>query len=153
GMITVGKDAAPVWLLKSEFAETNADLSPDGHWMAYQSNESGRGEVYVRPFPNVDQGQYQISSGGGGSPLWSRDGRDLFYISRPPARLMAVPIRTGPTLDRDNPKALFDWAYANEGAGGRTYDVSPDGRRFLTTKLSAVNGAAASQIIVVQNWL
>jgi serine/threonine-protein kinase len=165
GMVSVGNDAQvvpvggstgdPVWLLQGQYAETNAELSPDGRWMAYQSNESGNAEIYVRPFPNVTEGHQQVSGAGGAQPLWSRNGRELFYLQPgPPVRLMAVPVRTGTAFDRDNPQALFDWPYL-VGNSGRTYDVSVDGRRFLALKalVAATEGdAPRPRIIVVQNW-
>ncbi len=79
-------------LLATEFSERNGEISPDGRWLAYQSNASGQNEIYVRPFPNVEGGQWLISNGGGTRPLWSPDGRELFYVA-PGARLMAVPVQ------------------------------------------------------------
>ena len=84
-------------LLATEFAERNAEISPDGRWLAYQSNASGQNEIYVRPFPNVEDGQWLISSGGGTRPLWAPDGRELFYLA-PGPRLMAVGIQTEPSF-------------------------------------------------------
>jgi len=157
GMISVGGDANPVWILESRFAEMNAELSPDGRWMAYQSNESGNHEIYVRPFPKVNEGFQQVSGAGGIQPVWSRNGRELIYLQPgPPFRLMAVPVRTGPTFDSGNPQVLFDWPYLAPGPGGRTYDVSPDGRRFLALKaFAAVAGGDVPppRIIVVENWI
>jgi hypothetical protein len=103
----------------------------------------------------VDQGLYQISSGGGTTPLWSRNGQELFFLSSAPIRLMTVSVRTGPAFNRGNPQALFDWPYPlTAGLPGRTYDVFPDGR-FLTLKPSAVAAGQTQQsrIIVVQNWV
>jgi len=158
GMISVGGDANPVWLLENRYTEMNAELSPDGHWMAYQSNESGNHEIYVRPFPNVNDGFQQVSGAGGIQPVWSRNGRELFYLQPgTPFRLMAVPVRTGgPAFDSGNPQVLFDWPYLAPGPGGRTYDVSPDGRRFLALKaFAAVAGGDVPppRIILVENWL
>jgi serine/threonine-protein kinase len=138
-------------LLKTTFGEQSAELSPDGRWLAYNSNESGRHEVYVRPFPDVDKGRWQVSTGGGSQPTWARNGRELFF--RNGAALMAVPVQTNPSFAAGNPKVVFEGQYAAP-QGGRTYDVSPDGRRFLMIKEGASTGDAApqAQIILIQNW-
>ena len=83
-------------LMETEFSERNAALSPDGRWMAYQLNESGQFEVYGRPFPDVNGGRWQVSSGGGAWPLWNPNGRELFYARS--EGMMAVPIETEPTF-------------------------------------------------------
>ena len=88
-------------LLKEEFAQAYPEISPDGRWMAYQSTESGQPEIYVQPFPNVDDGKWQISRDGGRVPMWGPDGRELFFRSSD-ASMMVAPIDTEPTL-----KALF----------------------------------------------
>ncbi len=153
GMLAVGAAADPVWLLASEFGERSAELSPDGRWMAYQSNESGDWEIFVRPFPNVTEGQQQVSTAGGRHPLWARNGEELFYLepgTRP--RLMAVPVQTGSTFDRGSPQPLFAWEYRFDGPS-RRYDVSPDGQRFLVIKADEAAGDfRAPQIHVVLNW-
>ena len=144
-------------LLATEFDEMNAELSPDGAWLAYQSNASGRFEIYVRPFPNVEEGRWQISSGGGAKPLWAPDGRELFYLSSD-GRLMAVPVATDPFAP-GNPEVVFEQTYiASGGAGGgigvgRTYDVSPDGKRFLMIQERSGDEIEPPQLILVQNWL
>ena len=85
-------------LLPTPFDELNAEVSPDGRWLAYESNESGRNEIYVRPFPNVDAGKRQVSTNGGTQPLWARNGQELFYESM--GALMRVPVKTGSTFER-----------------------------------------------------
>ncbi len=92
-------------LFQSPFRETLGTISPDGHWIAYQSNESGRGEVYVRPFPNVEEGKWQISSDGGTSPVWAPRGQELFY--RNGEAMMVVGIQTEPTFTPGSPVVLF----------------------------------------------
>lgn len=82
-------------MLKSGAEDLNGEISPDGHWLAYQSNESGSFEIYLRPFPRVDNGKWQVSSGGGIQPAWSPAGNELFYFS--PRGLLAVPVRFAPT--------------------------------------------------------
>ena len=113
-----------------------AEISPDGRYLAYQSDESGRYEVYVRPFPQVDRGRWQISTGGATRPVWARSGRELFYLDESGA-LTAVPVQTsGPTFIVGSPATVFDTKYV-EPNPARHYDVSPDGQRFLMLKDSA----------------
>jgi eukaryotic-like serine/threonine-protein kinase len=145
-------------LIHSAFVETNAEISPDGHWLAYQSNESGAEEVYVRPFPNVDAGRWQVSTGGGTRPLWARSGRELFYLDANNL-LTAVSVQTTPAFSASNPARLFNTRYFSGFGGGgqtvagRTYDISPDGKRFLMIKDNIPAGQAApASIVVVLNW-
>ncbi len=148
GIVSIQGEHRVTQLIETPSRELNVELSPDGHWVAYQSNESGQAEVYVRPFPNVEQGRWLISRGGGTRPLWSRDGRELFYLGAP-GRVMAVPIQPGRTFAAGNPQRAFEGPYLAP-ALLRTYDVSPDGQRFLMIK-----GTAAAQgptLVVVQNW-
>ena len=136
-------------LVATEFSERNGELSPDGRWLAYDSNSSGQSEIYVRPFPNVEDGQWLISSGGGTRPLWARDGQELFYLA-PGARLMAVGVQTEPGFVPGNAEVVFEGRYSG-GVLGRTYDISPDGERFLTIKKSESDETSATEFILVQN--
>lgn len=139
-------------LLQTTFAERNAEISPDGRWMAYESNESGRFEVYVRPFPNLDGGRWQVSTGGGTQAAWARNGRELFY--RNEDALMAVSIRTEGGFVAGNPALLFRGQFVPT-LGGRNYDVSPDGRRFLMLKEAKTSETGEPQrasLVVVANW-
>ena len=138
-------------VLDAEFSETNAEVSYDGRWMAYQSDESGRPEVYVRPWPDVNAGRWQVSTGGGTRPLWSRDGRELFYFVQ--GSVMSVPLRAGATFSAGTPAAVIKGDYIAPQAG-RQYDVTADGKRFLMIKDAASDGGAQTrnQIVVVQNW-
>jgi hypothetical protein len=108
-------------------------------------------EIYVRPFPNVAGGKWQVSSSGGARPLWARNGQELFYESR--GALMRVPVTTVPTFQAGTPSQLFDGPYIY-GALERTYDVSPDGRRFLMIKESdrPVEAGASARLILVPHW-
>jgi len=137
------------------FFEWNGELSADGRWLAYSSNESGRNEVYVRPFPGVEGGRWQVSTGGGTQPLWAPNSRELFYIN-PEGRIVAVPIQPGPGFIAGNAQTIVDGPLVMNppGIGGRMYDVSRDGQRFLMVKPveSAEQEAPPPQIIVVQNW-
>ena len=149
-------------LLQTPFDERNAAISPDGRWMAYESNETGRLQIYVRPFPNVADARYQISTGGGRTPAWAPNGHDLFYVNR--ASIMAVTVQLTPTFSAGNPTKLFDapsllldGRFIGTGTGGtnRTYDVSRDGQRFLMIKNNAGSSdgnASPASMVVVQNW-
>ena len=150
-MLSLVEDRAVETLIGTQFRERNAELSPDGRWMAYQSNASGQDEIYVRPFPAVDEGQWMISTSGGTHPLWAPDGRELFYLSG--AALMAVPIQTDPSFTPGGtPEVLFEGDYA--AGGGRSYDVAPDGQRFLMIKAGdpSDESSSAPELIIVENW-
>jgi len=143
-------------LVSTTFSEQAADVSPDGRWLAYASNESGRDEVYVRPFPNIDAGRWQISTDGGTRPAWSRTGRELFYLANlaTGVAVMAVPVQTKSNFSRGNATKLFEGAYF-AGQATRTYDVSADGQRFLMIKTSAATlGEQGSppSMVVVEHW-
>jgi serine/threonine-protein kinase len=140
-------------LLHTKSTEDNGEISPDGHWLAYQSNESGQFQIYVRPFPNVDSGHWQISTNGGAKPAWAHSGRELFYEDALGA-MTAVPVQTAPTFVPGNPTKLFDGRYlANLNA--RAYDVSRDGQRFLMIRRDNTTGgetSAPAGMVVVLNW-
>jgi len=142
-------------LIATMFAERNAELSPDGRWLAYQSTESGRNEVYVRPFPDIEQGRWQVSAGGGRQPLWASNSRELFFVD-PESRIVAVPVQPGPSFSAGDARVVVDTPVVPEqpGFSGRNYDVSRDGRRFLIVKDSVNDDrpSAPSPIGVVQNW-
>ena len=143
----------PQPLVQTMFAERNAELSPNGRWLAYESNESAREEVYVRPFPDVNAGRWQVSNGGGRMPLWARSGQELFYLS-PDGALMGVLVDPGPSWHGGNPVQILPGQYFYGGDGaiiGRTYDISPDGKRFLMIKEGG-SEAAQQKIVVVQNF-
>jgi serine/threonine protein kinase/Tol biopolymer transport system component len=137
-------------LVVTPAAELNAEVSPNGRWLAYESNESGQHEIYVRPFPQVDGGRWQISTAGGTHPLWSRNGRELFFLD-PNHALFAVAVQTTGAFSTGNPRKLLDSRYIV--GPGRTYDVSLDGQRFLMIKSPLAEQTAASgRIVVVLNW-
>jgi serine/threonine-protein kinase len=150
-MFALEGEARTTTLVESTFDLRNADISPDGEWMAYQSNESARTEVYVRPLPNPQARRWQVSTGGGSQPVWSRDGRELFYLDGDGV-LTGVPVRpTAAAFSSGNPARLLERAYFF-GATGRNYDVSSDGRRFLMIKEREADPATASDLVVVENW-
>lgn len=141
-------------LVQTRFNEGHGEISPDGKWLAYQSNESGQDQVYVQPFPDVGSGRWQVSPAGGGKPLWARNGRELFYLDGTGA-LVAVPVQTQPVFTAGNPAKLFDARYLSIRPA-RSYDVTPDGQRFLFIENAPVadsSGApAAPTLVIVQNW-
>ncbi|PWT91849.1 MAG: hypothetical protein C5B54_04520, partial [Acidobacteria bacterium] len=141
-------DRKPYAFLQSGANESQGQFSPDGQWLAYTSNESGKSEVYVQPFPNKDTGKWQISVEGGGLPQWRRDGKELFYISDKNI-LMSVDVSLGSTFDSAAPKPLFEMPLANI-ADDSIYDVSADGQRFLVT--SPPGRTFTSIINMVVNW-
>jgi len=122
-------------------------FSPDGKWIAYSSDESGRREIYIRPFQEAG-GKTQVSADGGTEPVWSRDGKELFYLNGD--KTLAVDIQTKPTLSVGTPRVLFAGRYLPSPNSTSGYDVSPDGKRFL--KVQAVRSEQVSQINVVINW-
>ena len=136
-------------LLVSEFDEENGEISPDGRWLAYQSEASGKYEIYIRPFPNVDDGRWQISTGGGTRPLWAPDGDELFYLSSG-GELIAVPVQTRPTFSAGRPVLVLKRQYSVGGSSGPSYDIAPDGQRFLMIK--ADDSAQPPKLVLVQNW-
>ena len=145
-------------LLQTPFDTRNAAISPDGRWMAYESTESARTQIYVRPFPNVDDAHYQISTDGGRTPVWAPNGRELFFVNG--SALMTVAVQTTPTFSAGNPTTQFETrSMLLDGRSigsmtGRTYDISRDGQRFLMIKerTTSSDSSAPASMIVVQNW-
>jgi hypothetical protein len=125
-------------------------FSPDGHWLAYISDESGRYEVYAQPYPGPG-GKYQISADGGTEPVWNPNGKELFYRSGD--KMMAVDVTTQPAFSAGKPRVLFEGPYLPTALTFPNYDVSPDGRRFLMIKPAEQRSSSSlTQIVVVQNW-
>jgi Tol biopolymer transport system component len=135
--------------LRTRFNESVPRFSPDGRWLAYISDESGRYEVYVVPYPGPG-GKWQISTDGGTEPAWNRNGRELFYRSGD--KMMAVDIVTQPGFSAGKPHMLFAGPYAPTPVTFPNYDVSRDGQRFLMLKPTEQAEAAPTQINVVLNW-
>jgi serine/threonine-protein kinase len=136
--------------LLTPFNEGGPTFSPDGHWLAYISDESGRQEIYVQPYPGPG-GKWQISTEGGSEPEWDRNGRELFYRSG--NKMMSVEVTTQPTFSAGKPKVLFEGRYfaVQPPLAGTAYDVSLDGQRFLMVKETEAT-TSNTQINVVQNW-
>ncbi len=152
-VLSLEGDRTPQPFLQTRFAETHPTFSPDGHWLAYASNETGRSEVYVQPYPGPG-GKHQISNGGGTSPAWASNGRELFYRSPrgPKEKMMAVDIRTQPSFVAGKPRMLFEADGYVQTFPGRGYDVTSDGRRFLMVQLGEQPSADMTHAIVVLNW-
>ena len=135
-------------VLATSFSELNQDISPDGRWLAYQSNESGRDEVYVQSYPQGG-GKRVVSTDGGRAPLWSPDGTELFY--RNGDEMLTVPIELGETLGLGEPRILFEGAFERGVNGLHNYDVTADGERFVMIEADA--SSALRTIHVVLNFL
>jgi Tol biopolymer transport system component len=134
-------------VLRTEFNEMDGHISPDGRWLVYVSDESGKWEVYAQRFLSAG-GKWQISTMGGNQPHWSRDGKELFYVASD-QKLMAVPVHIGLSLDPGTPKQLFQ-LHAAVDFPGSTYDVSADGQRFLVNTLAGEE--VSPPLTVVINW-
>jgi serine/threonine-protein kinase len=144
--LTLGAQAIP--LVSTQFNEFAAALSPDGRWLAYQSNESGRAEVYVRDLSGSG-GRWQVSTSGGEEPHWSHDGRVLYYRNND--QFMSVAVTTHPSFEAAAPQNLFGGLFDARTVSGVSYDVAPQGNRFLMLRL-ADEGAPPAQVEVVINW-
>jgi Tol biopolymer transport system component/predicted Ser/Thr protein kinase len=142
------KDGKPQPFLRTASVETAPRFSPDGRFIAYASDESGRIEIYVRSYPGPG-GKWQISSEGGSEPVWNPKGRELFY--RAGNKMMAVDVTVQPTFSAGKPRTLFEGPYLPTPRSFPDYDVSPDGQRFLMLKPSEQT-SSLTQIVVVQNW-
>jgi serine/threonine-protein kinase len=141
-------DRKPEPFVRTPSLETAPRFSPDGHFIAYASDESGRVEIYVRPYPGPG-GKWQISTEGGSEPVWNPKGRELFY--RTGHKMMAVDVTTQPSFSVGKPRMLFEGSYTPTPRSFPDYDVSPDGQRFLMLKPSE-QAEAPAQINVVLNW-
>ena len=147
----MSEDRKPRPYLQSRFNETHSQVSPDGRWIAYASDESGRGEIYVQTFPAAG-GKFQISTEGGDEPLWRRDGKELYFLSQD-RRVMAVDVSTGEAFEASAPKALFAVRTPPTGITGARirYAAALDGQRFLV--VSYTQEAAPEPMRVILNWL
>jgi eukaryotic-like serine/threonine-protein kinase len=135
--------------------ESNGEVSRDGRWLAYQSDETGQIEIYVRTFPNPAGGTWKVSNSGGTRPRWSPDGRELFFMgggtqNSAGSPLMAVTVNTTPTFQAGQVRQLLPGPFFS-GLASRTYDITPDGQRFIVIKSSG-GGLPNSRLVLVENW-
>jgi hypothetical protein len=143
-----GVDTVPRSLLRARYDNFAMTLSPDGRWLAYVSDESGNSEVYVRPFPDVNSAKFAVSVGGGLEPLWRRDGAELFFRNTR-GDMYAVPVGKGREFERGAPRLLFSRPGMALQEFYRSYDVHPDGKRFL---MLSSGDAEARRLSVIFNW-
>jgi serine/threonine protein kinase/Tol biopolymer transport system component len=149
-----GDTTAVPLIASSAFDENAFRLSPDGRWIAYESDETGRREVYVRPFPNTNDGKWQASTDGGYAPLWAPGGRELFFVDAQ-RRMTSVPFTAGSPPRFGDRRVLFTLSsdlYLWENDYYTPFDISPDGRRFLMARQLPSTGAPEAPLIVVENW-
>lgn len=146
--MTVGADGKPAPLLETAFQEGFGKVSPDGRWLAYASDESGRVEIYVRPLDG-GSGRWRISQSGGSQPRWRRDGRELYFISEA-GRIMAAPIGAGSSFDAGVPVDLSIETERDITGSRYVYDVGDLGRRFLVIRRTTRE--SPSPITVTLNW-
>jgi serine/threonine protein kinase len=138
--------------MRTPYPKDNGVISPDGRWLAYESNESNQYQIYVGPFPDLGGGRWQVSTGGGRAPLWAPNGRELFYLDAN-GFLTRVPVDTSGAFGYGKPARLLYTSYYTLNI--RTYDVSRDGQKFLMIKSPGAGDqqtVASQSIIVVQNW-
>ena len=150
--VRAGGDTTPVSLVASEFTELHPAVSPDGHWLAYASNESGTNEVYVRPFPTTTGGRWQVSNGGGAQPRWSPDTRELFFLNGE-GRLVAAQVRAAPAFEVAELRPLFDASGFTIDAFHQSFDVLPGGRGFAFMRLrQSSQTPTTAPVVQVDNW-
>jgi serine/threonine-protein kinase len=141
-------------LVQTPFDERNGVVSPNGRWLAYEANETGAFEIYVRPFPDVNTGHWHVSTNGGTQPLWARSGEELFYFA-PDGALMRVAVAGGPAWSAGAPTKVLEGRYIVKlrSSISRNYDIGGDGQRFLMVKATGGDATAApQQIVVVQHF-
>jgi Tol biopolymer transport system component len=149
-------EAKPIAIVTSEFTSTQPQLSPNGRWLAYVSDESGRNEIYVQPFSaegSQPPNRWTISSSGGTDPRWRRDGKELFYLAGD-GKLMSAPVKnsSGGVFATDSPQPLFEIPpyFGRVGTGAFRYSVTSDGKRFLV--LTGPTNAVQAPLTVITNW-
>jgi serine/threonine-protein kinase len=141
----------PTVLVKNDFCNGAAVVSPDGRWIAYHSNLSGRSEIYVERYPQLGSRQ-QISTGGGELPLWSRDGRTLYFRTLDNQRVLSVAVQAGATFTAGGAEILFELAMQDPQGGSRPYDVAPNGSFFVIRNAETEGRTEAPSVVLVQNW-
>jgi Tol biopolymer transport system component len=154
--LRVGQDTVPTPLLTAPYDEEGPALSPDGRWLAYVSTETGRREVFVRPFPDVESGKWQVSTSGGVSPVWARSGEELFFLNGN-QELVSQAVLPGAAFQRGGQQVLFSTAGYREMENYHSFDVSPDDQRFLMLRPKATAAGQSTEdapvLVMVENWL
>jgi serine/threonine-protein kinase len=154
-IVRPGKDSVPVPFIASpQFDQSGIAISPDGHWIAYESNETGRTEVYIRPFPNADGGKWQVSTDGGRAPLWNRNSRELFFVNGS-REMVVAPIGPGAQPQIGMRKTLFklrDEIYLANQENYTPFDIAPDGQRFMMARTVRTTAAKVAPLVVTLNW-
>jgi Tol biopolymer transport system component len=147
------KAGEPKPFVNSAFAEEDPAFSPDGRWLAYMSNESGNSEVYVQPFPGPG-GKWQISTGGGFLPIWSRNGKELFYRTTDSKIMVSTYIASGNSFHAEKPQLWSLGQFVSLGTGAYNFDMHPDGKRFAVLKAPGTEQAAAvNKVSFIFNFL
>jgi eukaryotic-like serine/threonine-protein kinase len=146
----VNGDRKPFPVVQTNATDDQGQFSPDGHWLAYTSNESGLAEVYVIPFPPMPGAKWLVSRGGGVQPRWRRDGKELFYISSD-SKMMSVEVTTKSGFQSGTPHPLFQSDIVDTGirTGPLSWDIAPDGKRFLVISPNTTDTPA---LTVTLNW-
>jgi serine/threonine-protein kinase len=144
------RDSADVPLVATNFQESSPTISPDGRWLAYVSTETGDPQVYVRPFPNVDDGRWLVSTNGGTEPVWARNGRELFYRNGEDD-LITAEVAPGDAFTTRAQQVLFSARPYLSSVFHQTYDVTPDGQRFLMIRIGE-GSSDNTELIVVENF-
>jgi len=153
-LVTLDGESVPQRLTQTEFREQDAAISHDGRWIAYESNETGLDEIYVRPFPDVESGKWQISNGGGQWPKWAPNDTELFFRlnSATQNSVLSTRIDTANTFQHDIPSVLFSGNYRGTGTEG-SFDLSPDGSQFLLIRgVGDFVPTEQTRLVAVQNW-
>lgn len=149
--VQLGKDTIQKPLLNTRYNESHPEISPDKRWLAYVSDESGREEVYICSFPDLDN-KKQISTDGGVEPVWSPEGKELYYRNFTANKVMGVSFSESAKMQPGKPKLILQGKFVqNSGPWGRNFDITPDGKRFLMI-LEGSNELPAGQINVIVNW-
>ncbi len=147
-ILPIEGERKPVPFLETPFRDLAAQFSPDGRWIAYLSDESGRLEVYVRSYPGPGP-RHQISANGGFDPLWARDGKEIFYRTDDD-KMMVVPVQLTPEFEAGKPKMLFEGRFPTQHNEVLRYDITPDGQRFVMVE--SEEESLPTEIVVLLNW-
>jgi serine/threonine-protein kinase len=134
--------------------ESAAALSPDGNWLAYVSNETGRDEIYVRPFPATDSGKWQVSTNGGQAPLWAHSGRELFFVDAE-RNMVVAPVQGGATIQFGARRVLFNLGedlYLTGNEHYTPFDLTPDDQRFVMARVVRRAADRERTFVLVENW-